>query len=152
MRSLSPRAPRRARPRTRLALELLEDRSVPSTVGAFNPQTATWYLRSASSAGAPDAGQFAYGGTGWTGVSGDWDGDGQDSVGVVDTTSSAGLVWYLRNSNSAGAPDVAPFAFGARGWIPVVGDWDGDGKTTVGAFDPSTGTWYLRNSNSAGAP
>jgi hypothetical protein len=31
----------------------------------------------------------------------------------------------------------------------VVGDWNGDGKVTVGVVDPS-GNWYIRNSNSGG--
>jgi len=31
----------------------------------------------------------------------------------------------------------------------VVGDWDGDGKDTIGLYDPATGTWFLRNSNSS---
>src|SRR5262249_60257859 len=60
--------------------------------------------------------------------------------------------WYLRNSNSAGAPDYAPFAYGAPGWVPVAGDWRGNGQTNIGVFDPGTGTWYLRNSNGPGAP
>jgi hypothetical protein len=34
----------------------------------------------------------------------------------------------------------------------VVGDWDGNGTTTVGVYRPSTATWYLRNENSPGAP
>jgi hypothetical protein len=34
----------------------------------------------------------------------------------------------------------------------VVGDWNGDGVTTVGVVDPSTMTWYLRDSNTAGLP
>jgi hypothetical protein len=33
----------------------------------------------------------------------------------------------------------------------VVGDWDGNGTSTVGAVD-AAGTWYLRNSNSPGGP
>jgi len=33
----------------------------------------------------------------------------------------------------------------------VVGDWDGDGKWTIGIVDPN-GHWDLRNSNFAGAP
>src|SRR5260370_28866605 len=33
----------------------------------------------------------------------------------------------------------------------AVGDWDGNGTTTVGMFDPATGTWHLRNTNGAGA-
>ena len=34
----------------------------------------------------------------------------------------------------------------------MVGDWNGDGMTTIGVVDPSTMTWYLRNENSAGSP
>jgi hypothetical protein len=71
------------------------------------------------------------------------------TVGMVDPAS---LTWYLRNSNSPGAPDTPPFPYGLGGWKPVVGDWNGDGQATVGAFDPASGTWYLRNSNSPGAP
>jgi fibronectin type 3 domain-containing protein len=61
------------------------------------------------------------------------------------------MTWYLRNSNSPGAPDIT-FQYGAPGQVPVAGDWDGNGTTTPGVFDPSTATWYLRNSNSGGAP
>ena len=53
--------------------------------------------------------------------------------------------WYLRNSNSAGLPSIAPFQYGAPGWIPVVGDWTGTGHTGIGVFNPLTATWYLRN-------
>jgi hypothetical protein len=71
---------------------------------------------------------------------------------TVATCDPGTATWYLRNTNSAGFPDVAPFRYGAPGWLPVVGDWDRDGIATVGVFDPSTATWYLRNTNSAGAP
>lgn len=27
--------------------------------------------------------------------------------------------------------------------VPVVGDWNGDGKTKVGVYRPSEGTFYL---------
>src|SRR5262249_7778025 len=42
--------------------------------------------------------------------------------------------------------------YGGRNWVPVVGDWNGDGIDTIGVVDPTTGTWYLRNENSPGAP
>jgi sugar lactone lactonase YvrE len=71
------------------------------------------------------------------------------TIGVFDPTTGR---WYLRNSNSPGAPDITPFAFGAPGWFGVVGDWDGNGSTTIGVVDPTTETWYLRNSNTPGAP
>ena len=66
-------------------------------------------------------------------------------------TAASSHGWNLRNANSPGAPAQSPFAYGAPGWEPVVGDWNGDGKTTIGVFDPA-GNWYLRNDNSAGAP
>ena len=119
------------------------------TIGAFNPATATWFLRNSNSSGAPDAGSFAYGAPNWYPVTGDWNGDGLTTIGVVNLTTET---WYLRNSNSAGLPSIAPFQYGAPGWIPVVGDWTGTGHTGIGVFNPQTATWYLRNEDSAGLP
>ncbi len=72
-----------------------------------------------------------------------------DTIGAFDPSTG---FWYLRNSNTAGVPDAGIFKFGGVGWIPVVGDWNGDGITTIGVVDPATMTWYLRNSNTAGVP
>jgi uncharacterized delta-60 repeat protein len=69
--------------------------------------------------------------------------------GVYDTVTA---MWYLRDTATAGAPTVLPFAYGVPGWTPLVGDWDGDGVFTVGIFDPTSATFYLRNSNTPGAP
>jgi len=44
------------------------------------------------------------------------------------------------------------FAFGAPGDLPVAGDWDGNGTTTIGVYRPSTNVYYLRNTNSFDAP
>jgi hypothetical protein len=71
------------------------------------------------------------------------------TVGVFDATTGT---WYLRDSNGPGAPDFTPFRYGGPDWIPVVGDWDGNGTVTVGVVDPATETWYLKNTNAAGAP
>lgn len=73
------------------------------------------------------------------------------------------------NSNGSGPDEIATFVngkwrifgnwFGVPGalfWIgdvgdiPVAGDWNCDGKETIGAFRPSTGQWFLRNSNNGG--
>src|SRR5262249_46588330 len=56
---------------------------------------------------------------------------GRDTPGVFDPSTG---VWYLRNENAKGGPDAGQFAFGAPGWIPIVGDWDGNGTFTVGVF------------------
>ena len=39
--------------------------------------------------------------------------------------------FYLRNSNTSGGPDVQ-VRFGASSYVPLVGDWNGDGKDTIG--------------------
>jgi hypothetical protein len=70
-----------------------------------------------------------------------------ETVGSFDPATG---LWYLRNATSSGSPDAGVFAYGAPGWDPVVGDWDGDGQQGIGVFDPSTGTWHLRNSPDPG--
>jgi hypothetical protein len=46
-------------------------------------------------------------------------------------------------------PD-SQFIYGNPGDMLVAGDWNGDGKDSVGVFRPSNGMVYLRYSNSAG--
>ncbi len=57
--------------------------------------------------------------------------------------------FLLRQSNTAGPPDIA-VPLGQPGDQPIVGDWDGDGKTTVALF--RAGQFLLRNENAVGAP
>jgi V8-like Glu-specific endopeptidase len=118
-------------------------------IGMVDTTTATWYLRSAEGAGAPDDGVFRYGVAGWVPVVGDWTGTGQVGIGMFDPSTAT---WYLRSSPTPGAPDVGVFRYGCPGWIPVVGDWSGSGHTGIGVFDPSTATFYLREGPDAGAP
>jgi hypothetical protein len=43
--------------------------------------------------------------------------------------------------------DVAvPFGPPGGGWSPVAGDWDSDGRDTVGLYDGAASTWYLTDS------
>jgi hypothetical protein len=101
-----------------------------------------------SGSAVPGAGTGGGTGTGPGGSSGSGLVHNPSTVGVVDSNSG----WFLKNSNRGGAPDVGPFAYGGAGWVPVAGDWNGDGRTTVGVVDPGSGLWYLRNHNVAGAP
>jgi Tol biopolymer transport system component len=68
--------------------------------------------------------------------------------GLYDPVAS---VWYLKNDCTGGMAD-ATFGFGApgAGWLPVVGDWNGDGVDTVGLYDPAASVFYLRNANTTG--
>ncbi len=58
----------------------------------------------------------------WGGIAiaGDWNGDGVTIIGVYVPATGT---FYLRNSNSAGAADLA-IAYGPVGVIPLAGDWD----------------------------
>jgi hypothetical protein len=57
--------------------------------------------------------------------------------------------WFERNSNTTGIAD-AEFLYGGGELLPVVGDWNGDGIDTPGAYKPSTGQWFLHNANGPG--
>ena len=54
---------------------------------------------------------------------------------------------YLKNQNTTGTADIA-INYGLGGDYPVVGDWDGDGITTIGIYRGTT--FYLRNENTIG--
>jgi cell wall assembly regulator SMI1 len=68
------------------------------------------------------------------------------TVGVLDPSNAN---FFLRSTNDSGPGDIT-FNYGIPNWIPIVGDWDGDGVDTVGVYDPVTATFYLRNTNTAG--
>jgi hypothetical protein len=102
------------------------------TVGLFNHQSGFWRLRNMNTTGGFDL-RFAYSPNPDSGnpVVGDWDGDGDDTVGEAAFLDGADfLTWSLRNSNSAGGPDVV-YQFGLPG-APVAGDWNGDGVDSAG--------------------
>lgn len=81
-------------------------------------------------------------------VVGSWDGSGRSYLGVARVESNDMLFWYLdMNGNGLDAADRM-FPLGARGDIPVVGDWTGTGRTHVGVF--RAGAWYLDVNGSGG--
>jgi len=56
----------------------------------------------------------------------------------------------LKNSNKAGNAEIS-FSFGSqRNMIPLVGDWTGKGKDTIGIYDKKSNTFFLKHSNSPG--
>ncbi len=89
---------------------------------------------------------YLFGDPGDRPFTGDFDGDGVDTVGLH--RESTGLV-YFRNSHTQGIAD-ASFVFGDPGDRFVTGDWTDDGTDTAGLFRPSDGAFYFRNSNTQG--
>ena len=73
-----------------------------------------------------------------------------DTVGLFDATINS--AFFLRYANAAGPADVAfPYGPPGRGWIPLAGDWDGDGIDTVALFDGAVNSaFFLRNSHVPG--
>jgi predicted outer membrane repeat protein len=74
-----------------------------------------------------------------------------DTIGVY---RSANRTFYLRNSNTTGAPDitVAYQSVNPASDRPITGDWNNDTVDTIGVYDTSEGVFYLRDSNTAGVP
>jgi hypothetical protein len=73
----------------------------------------------------------------------------QETNGVFDPSTAT---WYLRNSNSPGAPDITPFQYGGSGWVGLTGNFGGKGLDSIAVVDPATETWYIKFSNGPGAP
>jgi hypothetical protein len=113
------------------------------TTGVFRPSNGALYLKNTNTTGFADV-QINYGFGGDYPVVGDWDGDGNTTIGIYRSGS-----FYLRNSNTIGFADVV-FPFGAPGDQPIAGDWNGDGRDTIGVY--RNGIFFLQNDNSAGAP
>lgn len=92
--------------------------------------------------------QHKYGLAGDTAFLGDWNGDGIDDLGVVRPNRAIGLLdWYLDTSRVEYAnPTPRQFGLTSRNHIPVVGDWNGDGRDDLGAVEAGTAgllNWYL---------
>ncbi|PXF60985.1 MAG: hypothetical protein C4B59_06445 [Candidatus Methanogaster sp.] len=75
-------------------------------------------------------------------VIGDWDGDGDDNIGLYRPGSTTG-VFYLDIDNDGGAADIVTPGYGDLGDIPIAGDWDGDGEDNIGVYRPETGEFFL---------
>jgi 5'-nucleotidase len=120
------------------------------TVSLYRPSEAKFYI---SNKLGPDGGalgpadfSFTFGNPGDEPIVGDWDGDGDDTIGV--RRPSTGQI-LERNSNSAGNADNT-LIFGDPGDAFVGGDWDGNPTDTPGLFRSPEGKFYQRNSNTTG--
>lgn len=120
------------------------------TVSIYRPHEAAFYIinrlgTEGGGLGVADV-SYVFGNPGDRPFTGDFDGDGIDTVGLH--RASTGLM-YLRNSHTPGNADVQ-FIFGDPGDTVVAGDWDGDGQDSPGVFRPDEARFYLRFENSAG--
>jgi len=69
----------------------------------------------------------------------------RSTVGLYAPGSST---YFLNNSNACKNADLTfGYGPGGVGWIPLVGDWNGDGTDTIGLYAPNSSAFYLNNDN-----
>jgi transforming growth factor-beta-induced protein len=117
------------------------------SISVFRPTTSQFFIINTLGANGGGLGaaefSFSFGNQGDMPLSGDWNGDGVDGIGVYRPSTGEFL---LRNDLSSGEADQS-FTFGNIGDKPVVGDWDGDGTDEVGVQRGDT--WYFQGAGSA---
>ena len=120
------------------------------TPGLYRQSDGYVYLRNSNWQGNADV-RFFFGNPGDTPIAGDFNGDGCDTVSIY--RQSEGRVYIINTLGSGdgglGAADY-DYYFGNPGDKPFVGDFNGDGVSTVGLHRESTGFVYFRNSNTQG--
>jgi hypothetical protein len=121
-------------------------------VGVFRPSEGRWYLDVSGKPqySAATTQEWQFGAPGDIPVVGDWNGEGRTRIGVFRPSLGK---WFLELSGVGGQYNAATtqeWQFGAPGDIPVVGDWNGEGRTRIGVFRPSLGQWFLDISGTGG--
>lgn len=123
-----------------------QERGEFATVGVFRPSNGDWHLRNSYRPDTPEV-TVTFGAAGDIPLTGDWDGDGKDSIGFFHPGD---LSWHLDNNLDGRADIVFTFLGMQPTDLPVTGDWDSDGIDTPGFYRPSEATWHGRNSNTSG--
>jgi hypothetical protein len=119
-------------------------------VAVWRGSTGVWYiLRSSLNYSQTHPIVMHWGGA-WAGdkpVLADYDGDGATDLAVWRGPTGS---WYLLLSgggySQAGARSVQ-WGGATAGDQPVVGDYDGDGKTDIAVWRGPTGMWYIKTSS-----
>ncbi len=89
---------------------------------------------------------FVFGDPGDQPVAGDWDGDGDDEIGLHRPTTG---FFYWRATATSGIADGQIF-FGDPADRFVAGDWTGTGRDAPAVFRPGDHTFYFRHTLSQG--
>jgi hypothetical protein len=119
------------------------------SIGVFRPSEKKWHLDTNRNGVLDGCRQdecpsFSIYMDGDIPVAGDWTGSGTTQLGFFRPNTGE---WFLnRNGNGKWdgcRKDTCITSFGEAGDLPVIGDWNGTGKSKIGVFRPSTGEWFL---------
>ncbi len=119
------------------------------SVGVFENHDATWHLGNKNGQGK-ELWTFQFGTLNSEAITGNWNGAGGDGVGTYQPTTGQ---FSLRNTATPGS---AEYSFTLLAGSPptvltgghaVSGDFNGNGKDSVGIYDPNNGHFYLTNAD-----
>ena len=120
------------------------------TVSIYRPSNQTFYIVNALGADGGGLGpadfSFVFGNPGDKPFTGDFNGNGQDTIGLH--RESTGFV-YFRNTLTTGVAH-SQFFFGNPGDRFVTGAWIGAGYDSPAVFRPGNITFYFRHTNTQG--
>ena len=113
----------------------------------WRASTGTWYWLTSSS-GYIAQGQRQWGAPGDMPLQADMDGDGKADL--VVWRPSTGTWYWLTSSTAYDYARAGSRQWGNRslGDVPLLGDFDGDGKADLAVCRAPTGTWYWLTSSS----
>jgi L,D-peptidoglycan transpeptidase YkuD (ErfK/YbiS/YcfS/YnhG family) len=117
-----------------------------SEIGIFRPSTHLFYLDYDGNGvwnGAAVDKTYNFGITGDMPITGDWNHNGADEIGVFRPSTHLFYLDYNGNGVWNGASVDKSYNFGISGDIPISGDWNSDGISEIGVFRPSTHLFYL---------
>ncbi|MEA2297653.1 MAG: lysyl endopeptidase [Solirubrobacteraceae bacterium] len=133
-----------------------------ATVGLFRPGNKTFYLASSNAPPVVPSAFFTcdFAQPGDVPVAGRWNASAQfDTIGLFrEAADGAGPTFYLWNANGTDGSDIGPpdvtvtLDIAAATYLPLVGDWEGQGFETVGLYRAGFATFYLWYANGGGPP
>ncbi len=115
-------------------------------IGVYRPSTNTFLLRIHNAAGPPDL-VLPFGAAGDLPVVGHW----CKFSGLTNLVDKPAVYRPSTNSLFRRCTNDTPVVFssplGAANDVPVAGDWDFDGVSSIGVYRPSTNTFFLTDDN-----
>lgn len=108
--------------------------------GGFNMTKGTLQM--------PGFGRIIHWGHGGIPVVGDYNGDGKEQPALFfpAKTKKGKAKWLIfQEGKKAGQGETLEIPFGMRGDIPLVGDFDCDGKSEIAVFRRTSGRWHIKD-------